>query len=179
MSGSLRLADISPTKTPTARRPDVPPPPVPPGSTTATHHIVNGTSTLDDNHSGKRTSEGGVTQAPPPPRRTSSLPSFRDNDPAYTSIDHGHWSGPRVFDVLSFVVHELSGHMLSLEYRDPVEHGSEVRNIQSGTVYQRKPNGVYFRLTSVGATRDQLQVGDEVLAVAGYQLADMSLETAR
>ena len=86
----------------------------------------------------------------------------------------------------SVIVVSVKGHQLTssattieIEHRDPLEHGSEVRDVHSGMVYRRKANGVYFRLTSVDGTENQLKVGDEILAVGGYQLADMSIETAR
>jgi hypothetical protein len=166
-------------------RPGIPPPPLPGSPVTGRQY--NGTST-DNGENDRPWSRG----APFSPNKSPSILSATDVETAHTSSiakddnklnDSCNISrhGEVAFDVMTYTVDgkSLSGAMLGIEHRDPVEHGSEIKDQRKGVVWRRKPNGVYFRLMFVNGLEDQLKVGDEVLAVAGYQLADMSLETAR
>jgi hypothetical protein len=178
MSSALHTVDTNSNtqlKKPSSSRPDVPPPPIP-ARLVISHRKPN--------------SDDGVSRLPPStPGRTSSLAATvsthstrhaEHEDALNEQCNDNNHSEP-AFDVMTYTVPGklLSATMLGIEHRDPVEHGSEVMDLRTGLVLRRKPNGVYFRLMSVDGLEDQLEVGDEVLAVAGYQMADMSLETAR
>lgn len=73
---------------------------------------------------------------------------------------------------------DVDGSLIESASRDPFERSAEVTDPVSGLVYRRRQNGVYYRLTT-SLMDDLLHANDEILAVDGYELVDMTLETAR
>jgi len=75
----------------------------------------------------------------------------------------------------------LSGSILGIGHRDAMLYSTEVK-AEDGIVYRRKASGVYFQVDKAWTPDDGspgLEVGDEVIAVDKYKMADLSLDTAR